>query len=491
MKGLITKYYEDSSLVKQQLDSFNMFIEKQLQEIINDVGVIKTNVTGFEIKLGKARIEPPRYYEARGGYKKITPAEARIRNITYSSPLFLEMVPVFNGVERPVYSDIYIGEIPIMVKSKLCHLHGKSKEELIKFMEDPSDPGGYFIINGTERALISIEDLVPNKLLVTHEKDKIVAKIFSTRKGFRARCVVNRNADGVYTVEFPSAPGSLPFVALLRILGLNEDQILEEAGNSKLIKNDMLLNLEIDATNNDEEAVDYISKRLSPGQPKDFRLSRMDSLIDNYLLPHIGSTKEDRKEKAKFLIYLAKRATLVYYNIIPPDDKDHYANKRVKLAGSLMQELFRYAFQFLVRDIIYQASRANARGRHLNIHTLIRQDALSDRIRYAMATGNWIANQTGVSQLLDRTSYIATVSHLRRIVSPLSKRHPHFEARDLHGTHLGRLCPSETPEGPNCSLVKNLASMAEVSTGTDEREVIEVLNNLGIDTPGVMYEDDE
>jgi len=490
MKGLITEYYRGSSLVKQQLDSYNVFVAKEIQEIINVVGRIKTNVKGFEIKLGKVRIEPPRYYEARGGYKKILPAEARIRNISYSSPIFLEMVPIFNGVERPVYSDIFIGEMPIMIKSELCYLHGKSKKELVEAMEDPDDPGGYFIINGTERALISIEDLVPNKLLVTHEKEKIVAKIFSTRQGFRARCVVNRSVDGNYTVEFPSAPGALPFIALLRVLGMDNEQILEAFSDSRILKNDALLNLESDATGNKEEAIEYISKRLSPGQPQEFRLSRMESLIDNYLLPHIGSGKDYRLEKAQFLIYLATKATLVYNKKIPPDDKDHYANKRVKLAGNLMHELFRYAFQFLVRDIIYQTSRAHARGRHLNINTLIRQDALSDRIRYAMATGNWIASQTGVSQLLDRTSYIATVSHLRRIVSPLSKRHPHFEARDLHGTHLGRLCPSETPEGPNCSLVKNLAIMADISIGSDEQEVIETLNRIGIETPGVKYEEE-
>ena len=118
---------------------------------------------------------------------------------------------------------------------------------------------------------------------------------------------------------------------------------------------------------------------------------------------------------------MAERAMRVSYKQISADDKDHYANKRVKLAGELMEELFRYAFQFLVKDLVYQASRADARGRRLQVHTLVRQDAMADRIRYAMATGNWIAGQTGISQLLDRVSYLSTISHLRRIISPLSK----------------------------------------------------------------------
>jgi DNA-directed RNA polymerase beta subunit len=97
-----------------------------------------------------------------------------------------------------------------------------------------------------------------------------------------------------------------------------------------------------------------------------------------------------------------------------------------------------------------------------------------------MATGNWIAGQTGISQLLDRVSYVSTVSHLRRIISPLSKKHPHFKARDLHGTHLARLCPNETPEGPSCSLVKNLAILAEVSIGTNDEEVLKILRAFDV-----------
>lgn len=115
---------------------------------------------------------------------------------------------------------------------------------------------------------------------------------------------------------------------------------------------------------------------------------------------------------------MTEKAIDVAYDKTVSDDKDHYANKRIKLAGNLMEELFRYAFQFLIKDIAYQVERASARGRKLVIQTLVRPDALTERIRYSMATGNWIAGQTGVSQLLDRTNYLSTVSHLRRIISP-------------------------------------------------------------------------
>ncbi|MBN1169801.1 DNA-directed RNA polymerase subunit B'' [Candidatus Micrarchaeota archaeon] len=476
VEALIESYFKSNSLVNQQILSYNKFLDVGIQQVVDRIGKVQTNVEGFELKLGKVRIEQPRYYEVKGGYRQIFPSEARLRNLSYSAPIFLEIIPVFNGVERPVYSDVFVGEVPVMLKSKLCYLSNMRRDELIENGEDPDDPGGYFVINGSERVLTSIEDLVPNKLMVTNERNGIVSKIFSTHYGFRARCVVDRTQDGIFNVEFPSTPAGIPLIQMLRVLDLETDEkILHAFSDERRICNDVILNLENEQSKTKEEAIDLLSRRLSPGQPPEFRMNRMENLLDNYLLPHIGVDKSARHDKAKFLILMAERATRVSYKEVAPDDKDHYSNKRVKLAGDLMEELFRYAFQFLIKDLVYQASRADARGRRLQVHTLIRQDVLGDRVKYAMATGNWIAGQTGVSQLLDRVSYVSTLSHLRRVISPLSKKHPHFKARDLHGTHLGKLCPNETPEGPSCSLVKNLAVMAEVSIGVDEEEIGRVL----------------
>ncbi len=416
-KALLDSYFKTNSLVKQQLDSYNRFVDEGMQNVVNRVKKIETNVEGFELRIGKVRVEPPRFYEVKGGYRQVTPSEARLRNITYAAPVFLDIVPLFNGIERPTYSDVFIGEIPVMVKSKLCYLSHMTPDELIEAGEDPEDPGGYFIINGSERVLVGIEDLVPNKIMTTSEATGTVAKVFSTRHGFRARCVTTRTKDGVLKLEFPATPPDISFIQILRILGLESDQDILNAFSSDLIvQNDILLNLENEQCKTREEALQTLSKRISPGQPEEFRLSRLDNLMETYLLPHLGVTKEDRAKKSYYLIRMAQRAIRVANNKLKPDDKDHYANKRVKLAGNLMDELFRYAFQFLTKDIIYQASRADARGRKLQVHTLVRQDTLVDRIRYAMATGNWIAGQTGVSQLLDRTSNLATMSHLRRVI---------------------------------------------------------------------------
>ena len=473
LKGMIEAYFRDNSLVKQQIESYNRFIEHGMQAVIDNIGIIKTNVEGFEIKLGNIRVLPPRFYEVKGGYRRVYPSEVRIRNLTYASPIQLEMNPVLNGVERPIYIPIYIGDIPVMVKSKLCYLNQMSEEELIANGEDPLDPGGYFIINGSERVLVGLEDLVPNKVLTTIEKeDSVISKVFSTIQGMKVKVTVTRTKEGVYNLEFPFVP-SINLIPVLRVLGLKEDDaIMDEFDTSKLvIKNDVLYNLDIEKDKTKGDYENYVHNRFAPGHPKEYREARVWYLIDNYLLPHLGKTEKDRFKKALYLVKMAERATLVAHKKLIPDDKDHYGNKRVKLAGDLMEELFRYAFNYLVRDIIYQASRADVRGRKLNVQNLVRPDAFTDRVMYAMATGNWIAGQTGVSQLLDRVSFLSTLSHRRRLISPLSKKHPHFEARDLHGTHYGKICPSETPEGPSASLVKNFSLFVEITTGTESKKV--------------------
>ncbi|MFA6213748.1 MAG: DNA-directed RNA polymerase subunit B'', partial [Candidatus Micrarchaeia archaeon] len=361
---LLTAYFKENSLVKQHLDSYNKFIDNGLQTIVNRVGIIQPSVEGFELRFGQIRIEKPKIIEADGAQRTILPSEARLRNLTYAAPIFLEIVPVFNGVEKTMFSEVFIGELPVMIKSKLCYLDNMSEEELIASGEDPADPGGYFIINGSERALTSIEDLAPNKIMCTREKDNtlITAKVFSTRFGFRARSVVERTNDGAMRVVFPASPKDLAFTATLRALGLEKkEDILSVFSDDRNVKNDVLLNLEVDSVNkvNDRKtAIEYIGRKAAPGQAKDYQEKRAEILLDTYLLPHIGNTPADRIRKARYLCKMAEHASKVAYKEIPQDDKDHYANKRIKLAGDLMEDLFRYAFQFLVKDVSYQAGRA-------------------------------------------------------------------------------------------------------------------------------------
>jgi len=480
---LVDEYFRDNKLVIQHLDSYTKFVEFGIQNIIDNISAIEPNVENYKLKFGKVRLDKPTIVEADGSRRQILPAEARMRNLTYAAPVFLEFIQIIGGIERRYPQEVFIGELPVMLKSKLCHLDNMTEDELIESGEDPNDPGGYFIINGSERVLVSIEDLAPNRIMVSKEKDGalITSKVFSTRFGFRARCVVERSTNGELSVVFPAAPKDLNLITVLRALGLHPNQnILNAFSDDFEVQNDILLNMEVDQTTGTQNALEAIGKKAAVGQAKVYQLKRAEILLDNYLLPHIGVDTSLRLNKAYYLCKMTEKAIEVAYDDAISDDKDHYANKRIKLAGNLMEELFRYAFQFLIKDIAYQVERASARGRKLVIQTLVRPDALTERIRYSMATGNWIAGQTGVSQLLDRTNYLSTVSHLRRIISPLSRRHPHFKARDLHGTHWGKLCPNESPEGPSCALVKNMSLLCDISTGENETTIEAMLKKMNV-----------
>jgi len=480
---LIESFFKEKGLVRQHLDSFDDFIRNKLQEIVNEQGVIETDLPGYKIKLGKLTIKSPQIHEADGSEKDIPPMEARQRNLTYASSMHLKVTPVEDGYEEEE-QEVYVGKLPIMVKSAFCALSKKNKDALVEAGEDPEDPGGYFMVNGSERVVVIQEDLAVNRILVgvmdgaspvTH-----VAKVFSATSGFRVPVTVERMKGGDLQVTFPSIPGRISLSILMRALGTGSDKELVEFVSSDAdIQKALIPTLEAGMEiNSVSDALDYIGNRVAIGQTRDFRIQRAEQILDKYLLPHLGISPTDRKKKALFLGQMAEKIIELSLGRRKPDDKDHYANKRLKLAGDLLASLFRVAFKSFCRDMKYQLERAKSRSRRVSIPTLVRADVITERLRHALATGNWVGGKAGVSQLLDRTNYLSTIGHLRRIISPLSRSQPHFEARDLHSTQWGRLCPSETPEGPNCGLVKNLALMAFISVGVDERPVEELLYEL-------------
>uniref|UniRef100_A0A7C3J3X6 DNA-directed RNA polymerase subunit beta n=1 Tax=Candidatus Methanomethylicus mesodigestus TaxID=1867258 RepID=A0A7C3J3X6_9CREN len=480
---LIESFFKEKGLVRQHLDSFDDFIANKLQEIVDEQGIIETDLPGFKIKLGKLTVGKPTIHEADGSEKEILPMEARQRNLTYAASMNLAVTPIEDGFEEEQIS-VYIGKLPIMVRSSYCALAKMSREELIKAGEDPTDPGGYFIINGSERVVVIQEDLAVNRILVdvmegaspvTH-----VAKVFSATSGFRVPVTIERMKDSSLQVTFPSIPGRISLAILMKALGTSSDkELVELVSSDPAVQRSLIPTLESGMEiNTTEDALDYIGNRVAIGQTKDFRVQRAMQILDKYLLPHLGLEEADRKKKALYLGQMAEKIIELSLGRRKPDDKDHYANKRLKLAGDLLASLFRVAFKSFCRDMKYQLERAKSRSRKVSIPTLVRADVITERLRHALATGNWVGGKAGVSQLLDRTNYLSTVGHLRRIISPLSRSQPHFEARDLHSTQWGRLCPSETPEGPNCGLVKNLALMAFISVGTDERPVEDLLYEL-------------
>ena len=483
---LMKSFFIEEGLVKQHLDSYNDFTRNTLQQIIDEIGGIQIEVPNhvYNIKFGAIEIGEPRVVEVDGTVREVYPREARIRNLTYSAPLYLEIELDDEG--RETYERVNIGDLPIMVKSNLCLLSRHTEDQLIKLGEDPKEVGGYFIVNGSERVIVSLEDLAPNRVLVETDnrgaRPVYKGKVFSTTVGFRARIEASLKAKGEMSVTIPGVPVPVPLVVLMRALGVETDR---EVADMVSLNPDILNELEASfreasSIQTIEDAVLYIGNRVAFGQVKDFRLKRAETILDRNLLPHIGREPKDRFDKAVFLGEMASRIIELKLGLRQEDDKDHLRNKRIKLAGPLLAELFRSAFWSLYRDMRYQFRRMSTRRKGVLISAAVRPGIITSRIQHALATGNWRRGRVGMTQLLDRTNTLSTLSHLRRLQSPLSRSQPNFEARDLHSTHWGRLCPNETPEGANCGLVKNLALMSSVSVGTDPEKIKRTLEFMGV-----------
>lgn len=485
---LIRRYFDEHGFVASDIESFNNFIDTELSRIIEEnkevePTIIPANIETFEIHLDKIWVGKPEITEADGSRRKLLPFEARIRKISYSAPIYMEISAHINGIQRESFKT-QIGNLPIMLKSKYCHLNEMSDEELIEAGEDPDDPGGYFIVNGTEKVLIKIEDLAANRLNVDSQRTGIadyVAKIYSEKGSYKIPHTIEKLRDGIFYLTFTRVK-RIPIVLIMKALDMSDEEIVEHIGLGN--NSDVLVNIyqQVDVKD-PEEACDTIAKKIGITQTQEIRIERVQDIIEKYLLPHIGMEPEQRKQKGINLCKYLRSYIQVLDGEKPIDDKDHYGNKRLKLSGDLLSDLFRVNLKVLIGDMLYNFQRIVKRGKFPSIKVIIRDKLLTQRIYSAMATGNWIGGRSGVSQRMDRMNQLATLSHLQRVVSPLSAAQENFEARSLHSTHMGRLCPTETPEGSNIGLRKNLAMLARVTHEVDEQDLTEKLENLGMEVP--------
>ncbi len=481
---LIKKYYEEKKFVDSNILSFNNFIEKGLQEVVEEnkeaePAIIPHNIEKFKIRFGRISVGKPEITEADGSKRPIYPMEARLRKITYYAPVYLEVSSYINDVQRENFvADI--GKMPIMLKSKFCNLNGLSREELIKHGEDPTDPGGYFIINGTERTIVNMEDLSANNFMVEGSGSDYSGRFFAAKGSYKIPHEFERKKDGLYYMSFTRVK-SMPIIMIIKALGMIKDEEIIRAVSEEKNYEEVILNLfEFVEIKTQEDAIDYVAKRIGIAQAKEIRLERTKEILDKYLFPNFGMDSKTRMLKARNLCKMLKRFIDISSSALPGDDKDHYMNKRLRQSGDLLIDLFRVNFKILVGDILYNFQRIIKRGKLPSVRVIIRDKLLTSRIYSAMATGEWVGGRQGVSQRMDRSNFLAMISHLQKVVSPLSSSQENFEARALHCTHVGRLCPIETPEGTNIGLRKNLAMLCSVSQSSDEEEVLEKIKTLNL-----------
>ncbi len=474
---LLNTYIREKGLIRFQIDSYNDFVSRRVPKVLSEIGMIKPEVPElgeFKIKLGEFKIGEPSVKEADGSVRRILPSEARNRNLTYAAPMFIEMTPVLNNIESDTIV-VNFGDMPVMVKSKICPLSTMNKQELIAANEDPDDPGGYFIVNGTERILVLVEEIAANRIITAKvETGNIseIARIHSEKDGYIQRHMLERKNDGTITISFANV-NKLPVAILLKALGLENDKLMVEAISSdKEVQEEFYSNIyQIEAATK-TEALDEIGKHIKIPQ-KEYRMDRAVKLVDRYLMPHLGQTPENRMEKAMFLAKAVGKLLKLHLNKIEEDDLDHYSNKRLKLSGDLLEILLRSILLGkwgLITRITYNYQKLTKRGRLPPLQAIVESNVLTNQLVSALAIGSWVGGRTGVSQRLERGSYIKSVSHMRNVLSPLTSTQEHFAARELHPTHWGKLCTSETPEGATIGLRKYLAILAQVTEGLPEKE---------------------
>ncbi|MFH0830339.1 MAG: DNA-directed RNA polymerase subunit B'' [Candidatus Aenigmatarchaeota archaeon] len=489
---LLKSFAEEIGWVRFQIDSFNAFVERRLQKVIDEIGQIEPEVPEIGelvIKLGKVTVGDPSVREADGTVRKIMPAEARLRDLTYAAPIHVEMTPVVNKVEQEGVP-VMIGELPVMIKSATCPLSKMTRQQLPEYGEDQDDPGGYFIVNSTERALILIEEIAPNRMIVQKQDAgnyRETIRINSEREGYTQRHLIERKVDGSIVISFANIR-RLPVVILLKALGTETDkEIMEGLQADPETINAFMGNLYETEVTDSKSALGVIASNMRIVE-KEFESTRIERIIDRYLLPHLGQDAKSRKAKAAYLCAAITKIVGFSLGKIPEDDIDHFANKRVRLSGDLLELLFRSILVGrwgLITRIKYNYQKMAKRGKLPPIQTIVESNVVSQQLVSAMSTGAWTGGRTGVSQRLDRANLTKTFSHLRMVLSPLTSTQEHFEARELHPTNWGRFCPAETPEGPTIGLRKHLALMAEVTPGLNEADKEKLVKNLKLSSaPG-------
>ena len=413
--------------------------------------------------------------------------------------------------------NVSFGKIPIMVGSKCCVLKNINDPEYVSSMtsECKYDPSGYFIINGNEKVIISHDRISENKTFVFLDSKatqySIISEIrscpnhtFGPPKLTSIKMTAKANQFGrLFRVNIHHIRTDIPIFILFKALGIESDKMIIQSIVHNIEKKDSKILMaelagcvhEASTVNTQSQALDFLARYLNvSGFPKEIlahkqkKIKVLLNILKNDFLPHVGENFED---KALYLGYMMKKLLLCHLGIKPFDDRDSYLNKRVDTPGVMLANLFRQYYGKLIKDcknMIYKelnsgmwksAQTVESLINNHNIYKIIKPTTIESGLKYGLATGNWgiknINSKQGVAQVLNRLTFYATLSHLRRVNTPIEKSGKLIQPRKLHSTQWGVICPAETPEGGSVGLVKNLAIAAKITVSSNSEYLSEYL----------------
>ena len=506
---IINKYFkQDNVLTGHQISSYNNLIDYILPNILSQIFPIHISdfsetINTIQLSLIKIHTQHPSYVENNGSSKLMTPQIARLRNDTYSLTILLDLDVILtikendNIVQIPPthLTNVVLGKIPIVVKSKYCITNTILCDECI------NDPGGYVIINGNEKVIIAQEKIANNSIQVysnqkQNKKYSMVAEVRSARENMftvpklsAIKITYPNDLNECYVrVTIPHLKTEIPLFIVFKALGaesdkeichyiINNDQSTIDTAYLQLLKASIIEGCEI---NSQTEAIQYMARYINTtnsttNNTEEVKFSYVKNTVLNDLIIH----EKGYLQKLHYLGYMTQKLFKCYLNLDQHDDRDSYQNKRIETCGTLIGNLLSQSLLRLSREIKTNMVKEVTTGlwginndysqlvNDINISKIIKSNYIETVLKGAMATGNWglknNVNRQGVSQVLNRLTYMSTLSHLRRVSTPIDSSGKLIPPRKLHNSSWGYICPSETPEGASVGIVKNLSMTCEIT----------------------------
>ena len=561
---------EGKQIISHQLESFNHFMDVDIPEIVKQVNPIivrgspeiplsgprsaLATATGLsttaanalmnttadiltavqanyeyevQINFENISLRKPTIFENNGAILPMMPNDARLRNLTYASPLFVDVrirTTFINNtkqseriVKERLFPNVHLGKIPVMVGSKYCLLHDQKHLHPSVLGECAEDFGGYFIISGGERVIIAQERMSENRPFVfrnnrnpTKEVEVIEVKSIGpdndqVPKNNAVKIMYHPKNPQIHLLRatIPRIKTDIPLFVLFRALGVVADKdivdlIINPGDNDHHFDTIMSESIqEAQDVQTQEQALAWISTQVNSWSSRGNKALKITDILNVECFPHVGINEATWYDKACFLAHMTRKVLWVNAGRILNDDRDGYPNKRVDLPGFLLANLFRTYFTTkMIKDIrasvakeIHSGSwRASGNYEDIlnvsNINKVIKSVILEVGLKTSLATGNFGSakaggpTKIGVSQVLNRLNYISGISHLRRISTPIEKTGKLVLPRKLHNTQWGFICPSETPEGHGVGVVKNMGSSAIVSIFSNPNTVREYIKTF-------------
>lgn len=511
---LVDLYFRQKNILYSHLhNSFNKFLDDDIKKILTEGDniffekITQNKVIRYRFKYHNIAVTPP-YIDVDDKY--MFPSDARLRNLTYSSKVTATITQVqdiidihtktkhSNTIGEPEHG-VDIAVIPIMLRSNYCNLttrRGMDKTEC------NYDPGGYFIVNGSEKVVMSLERMIDNRPLVFTKKDS--STLYYTVQvnskspkitGMTQIVTMRMKEDGVIMFRAPIL-SEVPAFIIFRALGLESDREIincityDETDTAMINK----IRFSIEAAKNEggryiitqEDAIDYLVSKMrilkkysdtdEAIKEKQRRMDLINQLRNNFL-PHV---QNNTRSKVQYLGYMVNKLLSCVIGRESPDDRDSYINKRIDLSGVLIGELFKQFYRKMLNECNRFFKKRNVDDRNpFNIINQIKSNIIEQGLKTALSTGMW-GRKKGVAQMLERLSFMKTMSSLRRVNAPSADASTSklTSPRHLHNSQPGFICVTGDThillaDGINTKTIKEINESTDSVITVHKKSLIE------------------